>query len=176
MRRFVILFLALGVVLSLSACSSRPKVAVADILSKVKDAIKDDMLAQGMSEDDFGEGLPGFVEADLIADETDIYFTDPEILDKTKIAEGAVLAPKLNTDSNEIIILKAKDMSVVEELEASLQEEKENRLKQWENGLPDQYEKVKYTIVKVNGLYLIYGTYRDASVVEAAFDMALSGK
>ena len=176
MKRFVILLLALGVVLSLSACSGQPGAPVADILSKVKDAIKDDMLAQGMSEQDFKEGLPGFIEADLIADETDMYFTDPEILDKTKIAEGAVLAPMFNINSDEIIILKAKDKSAVEALEASLQKEKENRLKQWETYLPAQHEKVKNTVIKVSGLYLLYGTYRDASVIEGAFDLALSGK
>lgn len=176
MRRFLILLLALGVVLGLSACSNRSEVAVADILSKVKDAIQDDMLAQGMSEDEFKKGLPGFIEADLIADETDMYFIDPGILDKTQIVEGAMLATAMSTSSDQIIILKARDQSAVEELEASLQKERENRLKQWENGQSNQYEKVKFTVVKVNGLYLLYGTYRDASIVEGAFDTALSGK
>lgn len=176
MKRFVILLLALGVVLSLSACSSGPKMTVADIMSKVKEAIKDDMLAQGMSEDDFAEGLPGLVEADLMSGESDKYLSVPDLLDKSRIAEGAILVSESDTNSDEIIILKAKDQNAVEGLEASLQKERENRLKQWESRSPDQYEKVKYTIIKVNGLYLLYGTYRDASVIEGAFDLALRGK
>ena len=117
-----------------------------------------------------------FMEADMLDEEPNFLVSDPDIFDKSLLAEGLVTAPMINIRSDEVIVLKAKDKKDVPALEEMLQKELENRLDLWATYLPDQHEKVKNTIIKVQGNYLLYATWSDAPALEAAFTKALSGK
>lgn len=177
MKRIMILLVTMALVLGVTGCTKPVNVPIADVLAEVKEAIKTDLLASGsFTEEDLEEGLPGLLEGDLLKDDLMMFVSDPDIFKKELISEGAILAPMFNVMSDEIILLKAKDRGAVKELQSALEEEKENRLKQWETYLPNQHEKVKNTIIKVEGQYLLYATWEDPTIIEAAFDKALSGK
>lgn len=177
MKKIMILLVTMALVLGVTGCAKPVNVPMADVLTEVKEVIKADLLASGsFTEEDLAEGLPGLMEGDLLKDDLMLFVSDPDLFKKELISEGAILAPMFNVMSDEIIILKAKDKGAVKELQAALEEEKENRLTQWESYLPNQYEKVKNTIIKVQGQYLLYATWEDPAIIEAAFDKALGGK
>ncbi len=177
MKKIMILFVAMALVLGVTGCTKPVNVPLADVLTEVKEAIKADCLASGnFTEEDMAEGLPGLMEGNMLEDDLSLFVTDPELFKQELISEGYILAPMFNVMSDEVILLKAKDKGAVKELQAALEQEQENRLKQWETYLPKQYEKVKDTIIKVQGQYLLYATWEDPTIIEAAFDKALSGK
>jgi hypothetical protein len=76
----------------------------------------------------------------------------------------------MNVNSDEIILLKAKDEAHVKSLKEALEREKEAQIKTWEIYLPDQFEKVKNNVIKTNGNYLLYVTYGNPDEIEAIFD------
>lgn len=177
MKKIMILLVTIALVLGVTGCTKPVNVPIADVLAEVKEAIKADLLASGsFTEEDLAEGLPGLLEGDLLKDDLMMFVSDPDLFKQELISEGSILAPMFNVMSDEIILLKAKDKGAVKELQAALEQEKENRLTQWESYLPNQYEKVKNTVIKVQGQYLLYATWEDPKIIEAAFDKALSGK
>lgn len=120
--------------------------------------------------------MPGLMEGDILDEDMGIFLSDPQLFDRELLEEGLVLAPMFNVMSDEIILLKAADKKAIKELEVALEQEKENRLKQWETYLPDQHEKVKNTLIKGEGHYLLYATWADPAIIETAFTKALSNK
>ena len=90
----------------------------------------------------------------------------PSVCDEYMIVEFIAEAKGVGVVKRIVILLLA--LGAVLSLSACSSE--------WESGSTEQYEKVKYAIIKVNGLYLLYGSYRDASIVEGAFDLAMRGK
>lgn len=176
-QKMLILLLSLSLVLGLTACSKPVDIPLADILTEIEGAIKADYLAEGhYTEEDFVDGTPGVFAGSLLDDETHVYLTDPDLIDPKLLSEGHVLAAMFIVRSDEIIVLKAKDKGSVKTLQAALEQEKANRLKQWETYLPDQHEKVKQTIIKTEGQYLLYATWDDPKLIETAFTKAISGK
>lgn len=177
MKKFAVLVVVMALVLGVTGCAKPVDVPVADILAEVKESIKADLLASGaFSEEDLEEGLPGLMEGNLLEDDLMLFVSDPELFAKELISEGYILAPMFNVMSDEVIVLKAKDKGAVSDLKAALEQEKENRLKQWEDYLPNQRAKVENTIIKVEGQYLLYATWEEPEIIEAAFDKALSNK
>lgn len=175
MKKSAVLMVVVALALSIIGCTKPVDVSIADVLAEVKEAIKADLLASGsFTEEDMEEGLPGLMEGNMLEDDLMLYVSDPELFDKQLISEGYILAPMFNVMSDEVILLKAKDKSAAKDLQVALEQEKENRLKQWETYLPNQHEKVKNTIIKVEGQYLLYATWEDPTIVEAAFDVALA--
>ncbi len=174
MKKFVLLVVVVALALGLTACAEPVDVPLADVFEQVKEAIRADLLDSGaFTEEDLEEGLPGLMEGDLLEDDLTLFVSDPEIFAKELMEEGYILAPMFNVMSDEVIVIKAKDKNAVADLQAALEQEKENRLKQWEDYLPNQRAKVENTIIKAEGLYLLYATWEDAEVIEAAFDQAL---
>lgn len=178
MKRIAVLVVALALLLGMTACAKpTADVPVADVFAAVKEAIKAAVLAEGtFTEEDLQEGLPGLMEGNLLEDDLMFYISDPELFNKELIAEGYILAPMFNIMSDEIIVLKAKDKAAVKDLQAALEKEKENRLKQWEDYLPNQRVKVENTVIKVEGQYLLYATWEDPELIAEAFDQALGNK
>lgn len=175
MKKLVVLMVVMALALSITGCTKPAvDVPIADVLEGVKEAIKADLLASGnFTEEDLKDDLPGLIEANMLEEDLMLYVSDPALFDQDLISEGYILAPMFNVMSDEIIVLKAKDESAVKDLQAALEQEQENRLKQWETYLPDQHEKVKNTIIKAEGQYLLYATWGDATIIEAVFDAAL---
>ncbi|WP_052343582.1 DUF4358 domain-containing protein [Bacillus massiliigorillae] len=179
MKKFMTVLITAIALLSIVACGNKSndkkEVASVDtILSEIKEQIASDYKESGVEEEVLVDNkLQGFVEADLIKktdDPANNIYIEKLKLNKDDIEAGIVLAPMMNTKSDEIIILKAKDEKQVKELKKILEKEKEAQIAQWERYLPDQYEKVKNNIIKTNGKYLLYVTYDDPSKIESIFD------
>ncbi len=169
--------LTLALALMVTGCSSKVSdAAVADIFAQIDDVIKADLEANGVELDDAEEELPGYVRTDLLDGELRFVLADEDLLDLDLIAEGVALQSMWNISSTEILVIKAKDVAAAEQLEAALQQEKELRLEQWATYLPDQHQKVQNTLIKVDGVHLLYATYENSDQIEAAFDAALQEK
>ncbi|WP_052045297.1 DUF4358 domain-containing protein [Caloranaerobacter azorensis] len=146
-------------------------VSMEDVIKAVKDQMAKDMIAAGAPEDIFKDGqLPKYMEIDLTSE--DVQGQIAEMFNKEDLESGIVLQHMMNVKSDLVIILKAKDKNKVENLKASLEKIKEQQEKIWSQYLPDQYEKVKNNIIKINGNYLIYITWDTPENIETAFDNA----
>lgn len=170
-----------ALIMLVTACGGGDKekasdvVPVADIMHAIKEQIAEDMKADFGDEDVLVDGqLQGYIEADL----TDKDSEDPMIemlhekmeLNEEELDEGIVLMPMMNVNSNEIIVLKAKEKAYVESLKETLGKELAAQTMTWEMYLPDQYEKVKNNLILTEGKHLIYITYEDPSAIEKIFN------
>lgn len=175
-------FLGFVLVLGLIAgCSNQgsgknevqPTFTLEEMSLKIKEQIAADMKENGAGEDVLVDGkLLSYIEVDLLDDKdpsTSIYL-DKMQLNKEEVEEGIVLAAMMNVNSDEIILLKAKDEAHVKSLKEALEREKEAQIKTWEIYLPDQFEKVKNNVIKTNGNYLLYVTSGIPEKIEAIFD------
>lgn len=186
MKKIILASVVGLVMLGLVACgTSKDKendevanVSVKDIITDFKEKIAKDI------EDESGDNilgedgtLSGYTEADLKDKESEDPFTtlflERAELDPEKLEEGRFLAPMINVNSTEIIILKAKDAADIDELKAALEREQAVQVGIWEQYLPDQHEKVKKNVIKVNGNYLLFATSDDSAALEKIFDEKL---
>lgn len=164
-----------------TACGSADKekasgvVPVADIIQAIKEQMAEDM------KEDFGDESPlvdgqlqGYIEADLTEkdseDPTAEILLEKMELNEEELDEGIALMQMMNVNSNEIIILKAKEKAHVESLKEALEKELAAQTATWEMYLPDQYEKVKNNLILTEGKYLIYITYDDPNAIEKIFN------
>lgn len=181
MKKVIMSIILSIVMVGLVACSVNESTNnVADI--SVKELMEDvkEQLAKNIEEDS-GDNLleddgtlSGYIQADLVEDADEEPFVEM-LIERTELApeileEGQFLAPMMNVNSNEIIILKAKDKADVDSLKEALEREQDVQIGIWEQYLPDQYEKVKKNIIKTSGNYLLFVTADDASSIEALFD------
>jgi uncharacterized lipoprotein len=174
----VVVFLVLGLVVGCSNQNSEenekmPKVTLEEISQKIKEQLAADMKEQGAGEDVLVDGeLQGYIEVDLMDDKdpsTPIYIEKMK-LNKEELEDAMVLAAMMNINSDEIILLKAKDEAHVKSLKEALKREKEAQIKTWEVYLPDQFEKVKNNVIKTNGNYLLYVTSANPEKMVEVFD------
>ncbi|MFF2752454.1 DUF4358 domain-containing protein [Psychrobacillus sp. NPDC058041] len=80
----------------------------------------------------------------------DFYNLDPE-----KLEEYSIRIPMMNVKTNEIAILKVKDVKDVPAVESAVKERAENVKKQFEHYLPDQYENAKNYKLVTKGNYVL---------------------
>jgi hypothetical protein len=178
LMNLVVFVLVFGLVVGCSNQDSEkneeaPKVTLEEISQKIKEQMAADMKEQGAGEDVLVDGeLQGYIEVDLMDDKdpsTPIYMEKMK-LNKEELEDGIVLAAMMNVNSDEIILLKAKDEAHVKSLKEALEREKEAQIKTWEAYLPDQFEKVKNNVIKTNGNYLLYVTSGNPEKIEEVFD------
>lgn len=185
MRKFLIIIIISIDMFGLVACGNsnntnnvENNISVSDLMEDVKEQLARDI------EEDSGDNLleddgtlSGYIQADLLEDTDEEPFVDLLLdrseLDSDMLDEGQFLAPMMNINSNEIIILKAKDEEDVDSLKEALEREQDVQIGIWEQYLPDQYEKVKENIIKTKGTYLLFVTADDASSIEDLFDEKL---
>lgn len=185
MKNFLRLLTMALVVFTLIGCNSGDndegenqsgEISLEEIFSSIKDQIAEDLQEAGLGEDVYVDGqLQMYIETDL----TDETATDDPLvemllenmkIDSSQLANGYVLQAAMNVNSDQIILLEAADEAEVAALQEGLERELENQHRIWESYLPDQYEKVKNNIIKVDGLFILYATYDDAQKLEAIFD------
>ncbi|MBS4199349.1 DUF4358 domain-containing protein [Bacillus sp. FJAT-49732] len=152
-------------------------VSLEEIVNSIKEKIAEDLKAEGV-DDALKDGvLQTYIESDLVKKDANNpnseFLMEKLNIDPNNIEEGYVIAAMMNINSDEIILLKAKDDSKVDELIDVLKKEKEAQVTTWEQYLPDQYDKVKNNIIKVKGSYLIYITYAHPEKLEEVFDKKL---
>lgn len=198
MKKIISLLLVLFV-LGLSACGNKaaqiPNVSVNDMadaisekhidnirqdykdrIEKAEDEDQKKQLQEQLDqlEEGFKEGqIPGFMKTDLLSDEESFFSLD---VNKEDLEEAVIFGSPIMTRADEIVILKAKDESKVEELKKSLEKENERLEQIWSQYLPDQYEKVQNHILKTKGKYLIYIVNENPEDIEAIFDNMLKSK
>lgn len=174
MKRIISLSLIILAVFNFVACGSKSdikNVKVNDIVQEVKGVIIKDLRNVGIPEESFElEEVPGYLTLDLAKEEDRQMFN---MFNQEDFESGAIIQQMMNVNSDLIIILKAKDNNKVDSLKKSLEEVKESQVNTWSQYLPDQYEKVKKNIIKVEGQYLIYITYADADKIEDIFTRLL---
>ena len=171
MKKIISLSLIIISLFALVGCTERVNengaVSFNDVVENIKDVIREDLKGFGYTDEDFaGEELPGYFELDLRNEEDRAMF---DIFNENDFDDAYVIQPMMNLSSNLIIIVKAKDSASVNNLKEGLEEVRDSQESLWSQYLPDQYEKVKNNIIKVEGDYLIYITYDDAEKIEEVF-------
>lgn len=143
--------------------SSKKEISLEKLLTDMKEQIAEDMKKHGV-EDALVDGeLMGYIEGDLksVEDYTAAIILEKMAVEKDAFAEGVVLAPMMNINSNQIIVIKANSTDDVDTLKAALEKEHDAQVQMWSQYLPDQYEKVKNNQIVVEGNYLFYVTYEN---------------
>ena len=95
----------------------------------------------------------------------DIYNIDPE-----KLADYAIRIPMMNVKSNEIAILKVKDVADVPAVEEAVKQRAQTVQQQFETYLPDQYENAKNYKVVTKGNYVLFVISDQADELVAEYD------
>lgn len=176
MKKLILLSLTLFTLLAMSACGKgqNSNISLDELVTEIKDAMAEDLKANGVDEPVVDGQLLGFLEVNLTDPQPeDEYFIDKLKLDKNLLEAGYAIAAMMNVNSDEIIVLQAKDSSNVQALKEALESELDAQVQTWEQYLPDQYEKVKNNIIKTKGNYLIYITYDQPEKIETVFDSKL---
>ena len=90
-------------------------------------------------------------------------------IDPAQLANGKFIAAMMNINSDEIIVLEAKDEADVATLKTALENELEAQDQTWSQYLPDQHEKVKNNVITTEGNFLLYVTFSAPDQVVDAF-------
>lgn len=177
MKKLLYFILPIALLLALVACGkddssdSKKEVSLDTVYEAIKEAIAEDLKEVGIEEPIVDGKLEAYVEVDLLnTTEENEFFAAQLELDTEKLEAGYMIAPMMNINSDEIILLQAKEESEADALVEALEKRLEAQEKTWSEYLPDQYEKVKKNIIKKSGKYLIYITYEDPEKIEAIFD------
>lgn len=152
----ITMFLMLTIIggLLLAACSNdEPKVVEPTVSAN---EMMNEMLAK--------------VEQPMMMELTDeqvqeIYNIDPE-----KLADYAIRIPMMNVKSNEIAILKVKDVADVPAVEEAVKQRAETVQQQFETYLPDQYENAKNYKVVTKGNYVLFVISDQADELVTEYD------
>ncbi|MFD0589905.1 DUF4358 domain-containing protein [Paenibacillus sp. GCM10027627] len=88
------------------------------------------------------------LEDDMVKE---LYHFDPALLE-----EYAIMTPLMNVKTNEISILKVKDVKNIETVEKGVKQRATDVQKQFETYLPDQYENAKNFKLVTKGSYILF--------------------
>lgn len=152
--------------------SEKHEVSLEEVNKKIKDVISEDLKSAGIDEPLVDGKLMSYLEIDLMDTENpdrDFYLEKLEI-QQEQLQAGYVIAALMNVNSDEIILLEAKDETAAASLKKALEKELAAQTQTWELYLPDQYEKVKNNMIKQNGNFLIYITYDHPEKIAEIFD------
>lgn len=176
MKKKMIMFTVVVSMLILAACQGKESNTSEKTLEEIFDATKNEIAealkADGVDEPLMDGKLSSYFETNLVdeEDEQSELYLERLGIEKDQLAGGYVIAAMMNVNSNEIIILEAKEKSEVSSLEKALEKELAAQTQTWEVYLPDQHEKVKNNIITTSGNYLMYITYDEPEKLQAIFD------
>lgn len=158
-----IFILALTIVLSvvLGACSSSNKEATVESNLTPKQMI-DEILSK-IEQPSLME-----VEPDMVGE---LYHLDPALLE-----DYSIRMPMMNTKSNEIAILKVKDVKDIPTVEAGIKERAKDIQKTFEQYLPDQYEHAQNYKLIQKGNYMLFVISEMENQITAEFDTLFAKK
>ena len=150
------LFLMLTIIggLLLAACSNdEPKVVEPTVSAN---EMMDEMLAK--------------IEQPMMMEVTDEQVQEIYNIDPQKLADYAIRIPMMNVKSNEIAILKVKDVADVPAVEEAVKQRAETVQQQFETYLPDQYENAKNYKVVTKGNYVLFVISDQADELVTEYD------
>lgn len=150
------MFLMLTIVggLLLAACSNDEPQVVEPTLSA--NEMVDEMLAK--------------IEQPMMMELTDEQVQEVYNIDPEKLADYAIRIPMMNVKSNEIAILKVKDVADVPAVEEAVKQRAQTVQQQFETYLPDQYENAKNYKVVTKGNYVLFVISDQADELVTEYD------
>ena len=180
MRKIVVALVASLLLIGLVGCGdsketeTKSDVPVEEILTAIKEKMAENLEAEYGGEDLLVDGeLAGYIEGDLTEENSEDFLVNMLLeqmdLKQEELDEGVFMAPMMNINSDQIIILKAKELDNVDSLKEALERALEQQVITWEQYLPDQFEKVKQNIISSEGPYLIYITANNPESLEEIF-------
>ena len=95
----------------------------------------------------------------------EIYNIDPE-----KLEDYAIRIPMMNVKTNEVAILKVKDVADVPAVEEAVKQRAATVQQQFETYLPDQYENAKNYKLVTKGNYVLFVISDQADKLVAEYD------
>jgi len=91
-------------------------------------------------------------------------------INKNDIENFILYAPKTNMDANEILILKAKSETDLEELKTKVQGRIEKQSSSFKSYRPEEYEIINNKVLETKGQYLILIISSESRDIKAAID------
>ena len=144
--------------------------SIEEVLEALKEAITEDLREIGFTDADFdAEELPGYIITDILGEGGEYVLME---MDKGLVEEGYIIAASMMLNSDQVIVIKAAS-GKVNDVKAALEAEHAAKLALWEDYLADQAEKVRNTIIEVEGDFIYYITYPDAEGLEEVIIEAL---
>ena len=91
-------------------------------------------------------------------------------LDTALLEQYTIMMPMMNVKTNEIAVLKVKDVKDIPTVETAVKQRATDIQKQFETYLPDQYEQAKNYKLVTKGKYVIIIISENATDIEKAFE------
>lgn len=110
------------------------------------------------------------IEQPMMMELTDEQVQEVYNIDPTKLADYAIRIPMMNVKSNEIAILKVKDVADVLAVEEAVKQRAQTVQQQFETYLPDQYENAKNYKVVTKGNYVLFVISDQADELVTEYD------
>ncbi len=158
----VLVILSLFLVVGCSSSDSGQEVNFDQVLNDVVEKISQDLRDQGYTDDDFAdETLPSYVIIDLTSN--GLY---DGLIDFTKVSAAFTIRASWDTNADRITVFEVSDKSYLNTIKGILEEENSSQREIWESYIPEQFKKVRDTIMEIEGNIIYYITYEDAEAIE----------
>lgn len=153
----LIIIIMTMLVISVGCQQKTPDVAVNDIITNIETNVSD---------------LQGMDKIDLV---TETGTTEMLGLNIDDIDEGIIMKPGMSIGAMEVIVIKAKDESKVENIKASLQNHIEKLKESYGGYGAEEMGKIENSILKTNYNYVMFVVMSEPypAQVEKAFDNSL---
>lgn len=167
MKKIISLLLIAVVMISLGGCkkSEKADVKTKDLINSIGEKIAEDVGVSSKDELDWNE-------VDLLSENgsaiLEMMNLDPNILEEAIYYENP-----MNVRADRIIIAKVKEEKDVNTVKLAFDELKKSQETDWEQYLPEQYDKVKNGLVFVKDNYVFYFVYDDVESIKKIVDDAL---
>ena len=156
-----------------NSINDESNVSLSETMDRIKEQIAGDLEAGGVENALVDGELQGYILADLTSENEEgieAMYAEKINIDSEALNAGYILASTMNVNSNEIILLEAKDEEQVEPLKQALEEELQAQISTWQQYLPSQFEKVENNEIVSNGKYLLYVTYDNPDAIVKIFN------
>ncbi|MCY6958123.1 DUF4358 domain-containing protein [Clostridium brassicae] len=111
-------------------------------------------------------------------DESDMKKGDEDKLKKLykinpdEIEEFVMYAPSTNLKANELLVLKVKDASKVDNIKEQVSKRIEKQAASFKDYLPDEYYLIEKHVLKTKGNYILLSISKNSEKIESIFDKA----
>ncbi len=177
MKRIILTISILSLVLVLAACANKAEVPPADgnvtdnpknPVNDVVDGVQNATMSLNDSATRMLEGMGE--EAKIYSDVSPDMYLGTYGIDKGKYGDVIVKGAPLETNANEIIIIKARDEANLKEAVADLEKRKAEIQGKWKDTTAPQYKAASNAIVKTKGNYAVLIVADSYAEAEKVFD------
>lgn len=167
MKKIISVMLVVVIAVSLVGCKKAKEVDVKtqDLINSIGESIAKDANVSSKEE-------LGWNEVDLLS-ENGSAILEMMNLDPNLLEEAIYYENPMNVRADRIIIAKVKEEKDVNTVKLAFDELKQAQEADWEQYLPDQYQKVKEGQVIVKDKFVFYFVYEDIASIKKIVDDAL---